>query len=290
MPKSARTARNVWSGVSGGLSRMFAGLTSRWMMPAWWTTCRASPRSAATDAASRGATGPLAIRDAERAAVDVLHHEVRPGIGGQVGVEQRHERGVVHRGEKSLLGLAAHRVGILGRAGPEDLDRDRAAESLVGGAPDGSHAALADQLFEPIAFVEHFSGLGRTGDSQFCHPNHFLTRTWDRHPVDSAARPCLRSMRAGSGVRSALRSLAAAVAVVVTVPAVVARSRVRVAGGGADSRALWHRRPCRRRRHPSAGAGAGSTAGSIAGAGSTTGTVCSSDVFTVCSSCGSGVG
>ena len=54
---------------------------------------------------------------------------------------------------------AGDEVGVAAVLGPEDLDGDVAAELAVRGAVDGGHAALAEQLDQPIAAAEDASDL-----------------------------------------------------------------------------------------------------------------------------------
>ena len=57
-------------------------------------------------------------------AVDVLHHQVRLSSGRDPAVEERHDVGVLQRGEDLALGAEApHGVGALQPCGDE-LDRD----------------------------------------------------------------------------------------------------------------------------------------------------------------------
>jgi hypothetical protein len=50
---------------------------------------------------------------------------------------------------------AADDVGAIHRGALEELERDVLAGDHVGRRPDGAHAALAEQVFQPVALRDH---------------------------------------------------------------------------------------------------------------------------------------
>ena len=150
------------------------------------------------DRAGRDAIG-------QRPAVDVLHHEVRAVALRELRIEQRDQSRMAERGKEALLRLAPHRIAVLGRARPEDLDGDGALESLVEGAPDRTHAALADQLFEPIASIEQFTGPGGAGGRRSVIGQLIPRIPAGRLAVDRSRRPMQRGRAVVQVTRTRVR-------------------------------------------------------------------------------------
>ena len=145
-PKSATLTRS-------SLSRSrFAGLTSRWTIP---LACAASsaaaawrePLERAPDRLRAVAGEPIG----ERAAGEVLHHDVRVAVV-LADVEDRHRARRVReaRGGERLAREARSDRFVVGVAVGEHLDRDDAREVGVLGAVDLAHAAVGDPLGVPV--------------------------------------------------------------------------------------------------------------------------------------------
>ena len=87
----------------------------------------------------------------QRAALDVLHHDVVRAVGDAAVVDRddvrvREPGGVRRLAAEALDELLVVRVPLV-----EDLHRDVAAELLVLGEPDVGHAARAELALEPVA-------------------------------------------------------------------------------------------------------------------------------------------
>ena len=87
-------------------------------------------------------------------ALDELHDDERPDRVGAVVVDRDDARVVQGSGGLRLVPEAVVEVGIRPVLGPQDLDRDVALELVVAGPVDGRHAALPEQLDQPVPSPE----------------------------------------------------------------------------------------------------------------------------------------
>ena len=94
---------------------------------------------------------PVAIRR-QRLAVDELHHEVRPPVGGRARVEQPSDAGVVEPGKDLALAAEAgeHLVGV--HPPLDELQGDLLREGAVGagGAVDHAHPPPPEHPLDPV--------------------------------------------------------------------------------------------------------------------------------------------
>ena len=135
---------------------------SRWTIPRAWAAASAR----ATSAAIRGGLGRRerpgpAKERGQVLAVDVVHDDERAGLVHPEVVDGDDVRRV-ERGDR--LGLhpeAGDEVGVAAVLGAQDLDGDVAAELAVGGSVDRGHAALAEELDQPISPTEDASDLSQ---------------------------------------------------------------------------------------------------------------------------------
>src|SRR4029079_13672849 len=167
MPESATFTR------PSRLMRMLLGLTSRWTMPRAWAASRARAASDAIRAAWRGGSAPersvcgepgavargqcagAADDRGEVLALDQLHDDERAG-GVLAVVVDRDDVGVVQRrGALGLLAEARAELRVAAVLGPQELGGDVTIELVVVGPIDRRHAALAEQLDEPIAAAQN---------------------------------------------------------------------------------------------------------------------------------------
>ena len=112
--------------------------------------------------ARRERPGPADDRG-EVLALDELHDDERAGRVLAVVVDRDDVR-VVQRGRVlGLLAEARAEVGVAAVLGAEQLDGDVAIELVVVAAVDRRHAALAEQLDEPIAATENRPDLRHAG-------------------------------------------------------------------------------------------------------------------------------
>ena len=93
----------------------------------------------------------------EVAALDVLHHEIRPIAGAEV-VHRDQVRVLEGGRDLRLAPEPADVLAVCGERVGEDLDRDRPVESLVGRQPDHRHPAGAQAPLEHIATAEPVPG------------------------------------------------------------------------------------------------------------------------------------
>ena len=123
---------------------MFAGLTSRWTMPALW-----AKRQAGADLFEVGnlvgqrQISPLLDDVRERFALDVLHRDVRPVVLLAAGVD-RDDVGVAQRGRRARLAEEAVHDFLVVDFLANDLDRDLAIQFRVAAQIHRTHAASAD--------------------------------------------------------------------------------------------------------------------------------------------------
>ena len=103
----------------------------------------------------------LADDRGEIAAVDQLHDDERVARFHAVVEDVDHVGVAERRGRLCLLAEARHERRVAAVLGAQHLDRDVAAQLRVVGAEDRGHAALAEQLDEPVATGEHLSYLGQ---------------------------------------------------------------------------------------------------------------------------------
>ena len=81
-----------------------------------------------------------------------LHHHVRAAILGLAVLVHANGRRVAQlRGDLELAPEAGHELGVLQALAPHQLDRDLAIDLRVVGLVDHTHAALADDLLDPVA-------------------------------------------------------------------------------------------------------------------------------------------
>ena len=102
--------------------RMFCGLTSRWTMPAWCAAASPSATCPTMRPASATGSGPLRDHLLERAALDVLEHQVVVGLGG-AAIDERDHVGMGELGERPAFAVEpGPRARILVERGLEPLD------------------------------------------------------------------------------------------------------------------------------------------------------------------------
>jgi hypothetical protein len=108
----------------------------------------------------------LAEHRREVFAVDELHDDERTRVFGSV-VEDIDDVRVVERGRGlRLLAEAGHERGVAPVFRPQHLDGDVAVESRIACAVHRRHAALAEQLDEPVTPAEETVGAGRAARAQ----------------------------------------------------------------------------------------------------------------------------
>jgi hypothetical protein len=113
-------------------------------------------------------------------AVDELHHNVGAGGVGAVVVDGD-DAGVIQGGGRlGLLSEASEEVGIGAVLGAKDLERDIPLELGVAGSVDRGHAALSEQLDQPIAAAENHADVRQKASSrprvEDSRPGRALTR------------------------------------------------------------------------------------------------------------------
>jgi hypothetical protein len=113
------------------------------------------------EAIRSGASGPRGEEPLQVAPLDQLHDRVRQPRVAPVGVDPHHALGPVDPRHELGLAREAGLVQLGQAAREEDLQGhvDPAAE--VAGAEHGAHAALADELLDAVAAVDHVAGLQR---------------------------------------------------------------------------------------------------------------------------------
>ena len=145
-----------------GSRRMFAGLMSRWRMPASWAWARPLQMPRARRPASFCS---MALPWAEWWR-DLPVHELHDDVGHAVDLAEvvdADEVRVVELGHGLGLGLeAAAEVLRRRRTRGEDLDGDVAVEGVLAGLVDGPHAALGDEGVDVVGGQEFldFGGVG----------------------------------------------------------------------------------------------------------------------------------
>ena len=140
MPKSSTLA---WP---RRVTKMLAGLTSRWTMP---RACAASRRVGDLDAELEHAVErQRAARELvlQRPAVEQFHDDELLAVVLADVVDRADVRVVERRGDARLAAEAVERFGVGGEIGGQELQRDLAAEADVLGAVDHAHAAGAEPL------------------------------------------------------------------------------------------------------------------------------------------------
>ena len=95
-------------------------------------------------------------------ALDQLHDDERPDRVGAEVVHRDDARMVQRRRGLGLVPEALDEVGVGAVLGPEDLDRDVALELVVAGPVDGRHAALSEQLDQPVPASEDGADVRQT--------------------------------------------------------------------------------------------------------------------------------
>ena len=131
-------------------------------------------------------------------AVHELHDDVRAvGVGAEV--VHADDVGMAQRGGGlGLLLEAGDEGGVAPVLGVKDLDRDLAAELGVGGAIDRRHAALAQELDEPVSAPEHVAERCHSSISPvFARPPGRI-RGRGRAGSPRTRRPCRAVARASS--------------------------------------------------------------------------------------------
>ena len=130
--------------VPSGVTLMFAGFRSRWMMPCSCAASSASAICCAIGSASSSGIGPRAMRCEQVLALDQFHHERVHAAAIFEAVDLR-DVGMVQRGERLRLALEpGEPLGILRERVGQDLDRHVATERRVARAIDLAHAAGAE--------------------------------------------------------------------------------------------------------------------------------------------------
>ena len=114
----------------------------------WW-----SAESSSRPSWSAGGAVPASTARGQVAALDVLHHQVRP-LARVVVVDGDQVR-VLEAGGDLRLAAEAPAVVVLGgqRVG-EHLDRDLAVEPLVGRQPDDGHPAVPEHAVEHVTAAQ----------------------------------------------------------------------------------------------------------------------------------------
>jgi hypothetical protein len=107
-------------------------------------------------AADRKPTGWLerTLRSQERPQIrslDVTHRQVEATVHIACVVDRHHVRVLERHGELRLAGEAGVEALVEGQLGRDELQRDSPFQPQVVGSEDHAHAALTDQLLDPIA-------------------------------------------------------------------------------------------------------------------------------------------
>ncbi len=157
MPKSV-----IFTTPPGASSRL-PGLMSRCTSPARCAACRPDAVWAMMSRLRAGSSGPAASTPGQRRPSHEFHHQVRRlrGIRLAVVVDPGD---VLVRQPPGVLRLRTEPgkcLGVLRIAEMQQLDRHRAGQDDVGGAPDLAEAARADLLPQLIPAAEHNTA-GRT--------------------------------------------------------------------------------------------------------------------------------
>ena len=146
------TPKSMIFTVPSWLMKMFAGLMSRWTMPAWCAWARpASTCTMIADLALEGHGRRRAHRLLEVHALQELHRDEGRAVGVVPEVEDVHHVGVGH--PRDGLGLALEallQLGVVGDAGDHHLEGDVALEDGVVGEVDDAHRALAQRLDDVV--------------------------------------------------------------------------------------------------------------------------------------------
>ena len=175
---------------------MFAGLTSRWTIPASCAASSAEPDSASQrSAVSSSISRPDLSRSADAAAGQQLHHDVglalvlpdvvdrgHVGVGGEAG------------GGPRLALEALARAVVLAEVRGQHLDGHGAVQDLVVGLPDARHPAVGDVPDHPVAVGQRDAG-GRTGHGSPRYPAAAAAILWRRNG------PNLSLLRKAPGLR-----------------------------------------------------------------------------------------
>jgi len=100
----------------------------------------------------------FAQRLGERPALHERHHDVRALLGpvfDHAEVKDRDDRRVVDRREQPRFALKSlAQRGVVAQVCVQDFHRDGPPEAKVRRAPDRSHTAATDELFEPVVFSD----------------------------------------------------------------------------------------------------------------------------------------
>ena len=107
-PAALATPKSITFGTgrpSYRATRTLDGLRSRWMTPFWWACWTAWQTGTNSSSRSRGVSRCVVAVLGDRDALDQLHDEVRPAVGGRPGVEHLGDVRVVHQGQGLPLGL-----------------------------------------------------------------------------------------------------------------------------------------------------------------------------------------
>ena len=148
----------------------FAGLTSRWTMPAAWAAARPRATSTAMRSASGTARRPARQPLPQALALHALHRDPGAPLGVLADVVDRDDVGVVQgRGGSRFLQEAPGALGIGHHLGAQQLDGHRSPEARVAGAVEHAHAAFAE-LARDLEAAERLASQAGT----------FRIRRWQR--------------------------------------------------------------------------------------------------------------
>ena len=132
------------------VTKMFAGLISRWMMPAAWAASSASAISMATDSSESGVQRTSGDAVLQRHAVQILHDDERLPVL-LADVVDGADVGMVQGGCGACFPpKARERLRVLGQFFGKKLQGDEAVQPRVLGLIDHAHPAAAQLLDDAV--------------------------------------------------------------------------------------------------------------------------------------------